>query len=744
MSSTICIGTKICCTAILSFYVVSAIPQEAHAQNRHLVWSDEFNGSSLDQSIWSFRLGPFNDTAQYSTDRPANTKVVDGKLQLIALRESYDGFDYTASVITTQRAVYWQYGRIEASIKLPSSNGFVPAFWLQPEDERYGWWPASGEIDVMEHPTNQRDQIYGTVHTAEYNSLTGSGHRGDAITIPDAESAFHLYAVEWTPDKIDFFVDDTKYFTFNNEKNGSRTWPFDQPFYIILNMAVGGGWVGDPTSSTIFPAIMEVDYVRVYQDLEDMAISGPDYVIYAEKDLSYSAPDIDGSSYEWSVPNTARITSGQGTPNITVDWGMFTGTVELLLATNEGRRLLKHPVEMSGNLIQNGRLKKGSKYWDFFIAYDVATANFAISTEGAHSGDHSISVDVTRPGVNAWDVQVRQSPLAFKAGQAYNVSFWAISETNSAVKPAVIDASSFFLYASRTFQLTNTWEQYSFDFVLPTDIVGSFNVDMGGHNGQYQFSDVQLTMPEPETNNQVDNADFTAGDSEWIFNTFPPAVAQGSVVDGEYAVEITDGGANAWDVHVGQTGFTVEKDREYTVSFDAYSTAPREVFPLVGKNSDPWTVYSDNGAISLSTNRKTYTFSFTMKGETDTQARFGFDIGASSDDVFLDNAFLSKGTVSTRVREETPLSGSFLELGQNWPNPFGSVTTIDFELPRPGFASLKIFDIHGRLIETVLDGHLAAGKHEARWTVSGVAPGVYICNLSTQGGSRVQTMILIK
>jgi beta-glucanase (GH16 family) len=157
------------------------------AQSYRLVWSDEFNGSLLDQSIWSFELGQFNDCVHYSTDRPANTRLTDGKLQLIALKESYQGYDYTASVIKTKHALYWRYGRIEASIKLPGSNGFVPAFWLLPEDERYGWWPSSGEIDIMEYPTNEISKIYGTIHSGAYNAFTGSGSRGDTIVIPDIE-----------------------------------------------------------------------------------------------------------------------------------------------------------------------------------------------------------------------------------------------------------------------------------------------------------------------------------------------------------------------------------------------------------------------------------------------------------------------------------------------------------------------------------------------------------------------------
>ena len=362
--------------AVFSLVICFAYVSFLKAQTFQLVWSDEFNGSSLDQSIWSFQLGQFNDCVHYCTNLPTNTAVADGKLQLIALEESYQGYDYTASVIKTKHTVNWRYGRIEARIKLPATNGFVPAFWLLPEDEQYGWWPASGEIDIMEHPTNEVTKIYGTIHSGAYNSFTGSGPRGGTIDIADAESAFHLYAVEWTPEKIDFFVDDNKYFTFNNDHKGSQTWPFDQPFYIILNMAVGGGWVGNPTPSTIFPAIMEVDYIRAYQYFQDFGIWGPDYILPESEGLTYSAPVIGGMQYEWSVPNTAQIPTGQNTSEINVDWGSFTGTVELLLMMKGENRLIKYPVAMSNNLLKNGDFEKGSKYWNNAGYYPADSMNF--------------------------------------------------------------------------------------------------------------------------------------------------------------------------------------------------------------------------------------------------------------------------------------------------------------------------------------------------------------------------------
>ena len=713
------------------------------AQERLLVWSDEFNGSSLDQSIWSFQLGQFNDCVHYSTDLPTNTTVADGKLQLIALEESYQGYDYTASVIKTIHTVNWRYGRIEASIKLPGTNGFVPAFWLLPEDEQYGWWPASGEIDIMEHPTNEITTIYGTIHSEAYNSFTGSGPRGGTIDIADAETAFHLYAIEWTPEKIDFFVDNQNYYTFNNEHSGYQTWPFDHPFYVILNMAVGGAWVGNPTGSTVFPAIMEVDYVRVYQNFEDIAFYGPDYIIPNTQSLLYSAPNISGMEYEWSVPNTSQITTGQSTQQINVDWGVFTGTVELLSTINNESRLIKYPVEMNNNLLKNSDFEKGAKYWNK-SAYYPADADFTISTQDAQSGERSVFIDVISPGVNPWDIQLSQANLELKSGQTYQASFWAKSETNSEITAAIINASNFHLYTSETFQLTDIWTRYYFTFTAPENAIGSFNIDMGGHTGSYHFDEFELNIPAAETDNQVSNADFSAGDSVWSIKTYYPAVAQGSVIDGEYALSITNGGDYPWDIHLGQTGFTIENGKEYNLSFDAYASAPREISPIVGKNSEPWTVYSNIENVLLSPYRKTYSFSFIMNETSDTEARLGFDVGLSSDDVFVDNVFLSNGTIPIDVDEKNNYSINSFQLFQNFPNPFNPSTKISWQSPVGSHQTIKVYDVLGNEIATLVDEYKPAGMYNVQFTINNLASGVYLYKL--QAGEFVETkkMILLK
>src|SRR5205085_12137598 len=156
------------------------------------------------------------------------------------------------------------YGRIEVRAKVPSGRGTWPAIWTL-ADEPNARWPACGEIDIMEHVGFDPGKIHANIHTAKYNHVKRNG-KGSQLSVPDATSAFHVYALEWSSERLDFFVDDQKYFTYENEKTGSDAWPYDKPHYLILNLAIGGAWGGQKgIDESIFPQRYYFDYVRVYQ-----------------------------------------------------------------------------------------------------------------------------------------------------------------------------------------------------------------------------------------------------------------------------------------------------------------------------------------------------------------------------------------------------------------------------------------------------------------------------------------------
>ena len=705
-----------------------------------MVWSDEFEGTSLDDSKWDYGIGTSNDNVQYYTDRNNNVTVSDGKLKIIALQESYQGFNYTSGLIKTAFISSWRYGRVEAKIKLPYSPGFVPAFWMLPEDNIYGWWPNSGEIDIMEHPTNEINKIYGTVHTEAYNSFTGSGPRGETITITDAETAYHIYAIEWNENQIEFYVDDQKYFTFYNDNSGYSTWPFNQKFNLILNLAVGGAWVGNPNSNTVFPAIMEVDYVRIFQNITDVDISGPDYIMENEKNVRYTLPLINNTSYSWGVPAGNELVSGQGTNNILTDWGIIGGNIQADIQLGSCFKSIGYPVIVSPNNLLNANFEKGVKYWDKAVGYP-AVADFILADDDVKEGIHSVKVDVKTLSNYPWDIQLSQKNLALQAGVTYNISLWAkVKQNTGKITISLINPSNFSVYTSSNVTLTSSWVKYDLSFKPTTNINASLNIDLGTQTGIYYLDNFMITAPS-QINNPIVNYDFSNDTTAWALTVLFPAVATGDVVNEEYKISINNGGVNAWDVFLGQGNILIEKGKEYLVSFDAYAEAPRTISALVGMNLSPWTVYSGNNIFSLSTSKQTFTYSFIMNNTTDTKARIGFDAGGSTNDVYLDNIYLMPKTTSLT---DDFISDLCFALHQNYPNPFNNSTVIRYSIPKEGLVTLKIYNVIGQEVAKIIKEEKAVGNYEVNFNASNLPSGVYIYKLQAGSFFESKKMILLK
>jgi beta-glucanase (GH16 family) len=725
--------------------ILSGINVQVSSQERRLVWADEFNGTSVDRSVWQFESGPSNDNIHFYTDRPENAKISDGMLQIIALEEPYQGYAYTSAHIRTEMTRQWRYGRVEARIRVPGTPGFVPAFWMLPADQRYGWWPNSGEIDIMEHPSNEVTRIYGTVHTETYNLFSGSQPpQGGVAEVPDAETAFHLYAAEWTPEGIDFYVDEQLYYYFSNDNGGPTSWPFDHPFYLILNLAVGGGWVGNPDETTVFPAIMEVDYVRVYQHPGEIEIQGAGFVTYNTEGVPYHLEGMEGTDVEWSVPGGAQIVSGQGTQKITVDWGVFGGDV-IAEYESGGENFVKSlPVRVSPSYVKNTGFEKGVKHWVNTVGYP-SKGSFSLRKEEVHSGHYSIFAEVTDAGGNPWDVQLSQQDLLLQGGTLYEASISVISEgAQEPISAAVINASDFSLIGQHTFTPGQDWEVYKFEFTAPSDMPAAFNIDVGGHTGTYYFDDVSLTTASLSELNLLKNPDFFQGEQAWELLNLSDAVSEGSAASGEYAVSITIGGINAWDIHLGQGNLPLENGFEYLFAFDAYASAPRQIIPLVGIDGEPWTVYTDIGPVSLTTNRQTFTFNFTMEEPTDLQARLGFDIGGEIPEVYFDNILLRKGAKAPTSLGKPSQSAAPIHGLHHSPNPVKGKTFFHYTLDEPGHVRLQLFNISGQMVAEVVNEFQEEGERKISWRADDLPPGLYLYRFETGEGSDTRKMVVIR
>ncbi len=510
---------------------------------------------------------------------------------------------------------------------------------------------------------------------------------------------------------------------------------------MILNLAVGGGWVGTPDESTVFPAIMEVDYVRVYQDLEDLEIHGSDFITYNTENVSYSLGNIEGATYQWRVPGGAEIISGQGSSEITVNWGLFGGDIEAVMTTGQGIYLKTLPVRVSPNYLKNMGFEKGVKHWQSATGYPIK-AQIRLDNEEFHGGAHSVSTGVTDPSGNAWDVQLSQGKLALEGGTRYHASFMAKSgTTQDQISAAVINTSNNDLAGQTTIQPGENWGLYKFDFTPSASMTAAFNVDMGGHTGSYYLDDFELTTPELRDLNLVKNPDFFDEKEDWSLTTLSAALAEGTVTKGEYAVSISNGGSSVWDIHLGQSDLPVENGYEYMVSFDAYADAPKQISALVGKNAEPWTVYSDEEAITLSTSKQTYSFTFAMNEQSDPQSRLGFDMGGDKTNVYFDNILLRKGEAISTTSNFSQGSNRSSTLLRNYPNPVQTETSFYYFLVQPAHVSLTIFTLNGQELETVESDFRQKGEHVVQWDAGDLPAGIYLYQLSA--GDRLETRKLI-
>jgi beta-glucanase (GH16 family) len=236
------------------------------------VWSDEFNYTGIpDTAKWGYDIGGSgwgNNELEYYTNDIRNASVANGMLTITAVKEELEGMHYSSARLVNKNKGDILYGRIEVKAMVPAGKGTWPAIWMLPTDWEYGGWPKSGEIDIMEHVGFDPDVIHISTHCEAYYWVIDT-QKTAVRKIENATTAFHLYRLDWTPDDIKGFIDDSLVFSVVNEKTGPKTWPFDKRFHLLLNLAVGGGWGGQQgIDDNCFPASMKIDYVRFYKMID--------------------------------------------------------------------------------------------------------------------------------------------------------------------------------------------------------------------------------------------------------------------------------------------------------------------------------------------------------------------------------------------------------------------------------------------------------------------------------------------
>lgn len=232
---------------------------------KKLVWEENFNNNELNEKVWNFELGDGcpnicgwgNNESQFYTKE--NHEIKDG---ILIIHPKKENEKYTSTRITTKDKKEFQYGRMEVRAKLPAGKGMWPAFWMLGSNITQKGWPQCGEIDILEYVGKNPGTIYTTLHTKDSH---GESKNSRITMIENIENGFHIYAIDWTKDKIDFYVDQKLVYTFAPNNKTEEIWPYNQPFYFIINVAIGGNFGGFEIDDTAFPQTFEIDYIKVYQ-----------------------------------------------------------------------------------------------------------------------------------------------------------------------------------------------------------------------------------------------------------------------------------------------------------------------------------------------------------------------------------------------------------------------------------------------------------------------------------------------
>lgn len=617
-----------------------------------LVWNDEFDGQTIDKTKWNIQdTGTvYNNELEYYHPDNAALEKESGKsvLALEARKQAYGGKEYTSAKLTSKMKGDWTYGKFTVRAKLPIQQGMWPAIWMMPTDDekQYGPWPGSGEMDIMEltgpvaGDTEKADLYPRTVHGSIHYDIPHAS-QSKTYVLPKGQTFaddYHDFTLEWLPGLIRYYVDDKMYFEtsdWGTKAAGQPEYytypaPFDRPFYMILNLAVGGDWPGDPAAD-FHSDTMYVDYVRVYK--------------YKNLD---QWPDVTGhrpTKPEISVPQRPALSDGNQIYN-----GDFTGT-----AAADGL----------------------PKYWDL-----IENAGGAGTTSVIDDKDKgkAVKVAVQEAGTKNYSIQLTQMPLMLEKGKAYKVTFDAKAD---AARPLMSKLTEFgggwTAYSKeQNFQLTPDWQsfEYTFNMDQATDNNVRFEFNLGLNDIAAYFANVRVveTAPLPVVRtpladgNLVYNGGFDQGEGRlgyWTFAVKPDsgAVAEAKVTNllemplmkREFEAEVKYTGGSPEDVALTQAGIPVSAGGVYQLAFDARSDEAQPLgIKLETGGGD--TLYPDGSTFTLTPDWKSYTAEVALSASSGTEGDLSFLLGQSAGQTEIDNVRL------VRKADPPALNGGYLHL----------------------------------------------------------------------------------
>lgn len=480
------------------------------------VWQDEFDTNGApDPQKWSYATGGDgfgNEELQYYTkNRPENAKVENGRLIITAQKESYQGNDYTSAKLQTMGKGDWKYGRFEIRAKLPAGRGIWPAIWMLPTQSNYGNWPSSGEIDIMELVGYDPDKVHFTIHTEAYNHKIGTQIGANTI-IANSNQDFHTYALEWSEDSLKFFVDNQIHFTVKrNAGDDYKKWPFDKPFYLILNVAVGGTWGGaNGIDNSIFPQTMEVDYVRVYKKAEQ----GTSFPITVKASNGSVTLDPMQTTYARGTEVTATAIPDNGYEFR--GWsGSYSGTSPTVTWPVYFPYDVKASFTRIGEMLDNSTFFNGTMSWGYYGATMEAK-------------NDTLHIAIPTASTNPWDIQLSQQGLNLQAGETYTFRFKAKASTSRNINSSVgISQDPWTAFLSKTVTLTQTEQEFVYEFTMPvTEPNGRVSFDLGKFAGDIMISEVSLIKK-----NNITGTKSTGANN--IFHLYPNPSKGMVTIEGE-------------------------------------------------------------------------------------------------------------------------------------------------------------------------------------------------------------------
>lgn len=637
-----------------------------------LVWNDEFDGTDLDTSKWNYDTGYYlnddpgtwgwgNNELQHYTDSEENVFVEDGKLNIVAL-EDPKSFPqdpdrvapYSSGKLTTQDKFTFKYGRIDFSAKLPAVTGAWPALWMMPNDDVYGGWASSGEIDVMEAKGRIPESTSGAIHFG--GEWPANTYIHGEQTFEDGgriDTDFHVYSVIWEEDTISWYVDGKFFFKVTKEQwfsaavRDNPLAPFDQDFYVIMNLAIGGWFDGGREPSVEdFPIEMQVDYVRVYSEEE---ADEEEVVEIPVTGVKMNRSEVELSSEGQRTTLSAAVSPANAT-NKKITWsssdesvatvsasGVVTavanGTATITVTTEDGEKVDTATVTV--NIIpqltmdQMFPLKNGSFSNDLtnWSAWSWKDHDDFINKVAVKDGKAEITIptfEADGTGAEKEAVQFKQTGLQLYEDKEYVVSFDA-SSTISRDMELVVQNSELERVFEKNLSLTEENKRYTYSFMAAAEEEVELNFLLGKYADYDQhevtIDNVVLEMKNPAVN-KIKNHSFKDGNTSWELWSDVGSVSK--IEDEKNQLTIPSLGNEFWSVQFSQPGLSLEESKSYRLVFDISSSIGRKIDTIIESTSYDKYLWE---TVEINEELNTYALEFTHEKGTDSAAKLVLALG---------------------------------------------------------------------------------------------------------------------